>query len=794
MHQKPLFNKRLYKAQAGIAISKQASEILQRDPKKPRNKTELLIIRPIVSGLKEIHKNLEFVKTALSHAITFKKHESNITIEKESHETQMSCYYILFGSVESLYSVKNENTTNTNGEEELISYTNIAGDYIGLLSADGPNFDLPTPEFIATIGNCEFLRIDRAIFHEKIEEGQKQFRCEITRFLNENSLFREITEDDQQKLVGQMVKQEFSAGKEILIQGQKQEHAFFVVEGSYFDASCVIDGKSSKYSVYTVGLVTCFLLNKWTMKNTESLLLAMKKNRPKFPNDEELKSLVKESNKWQNFKRECVCLAKSSKPKSQIMPQLRRVDRQRKQTEKEDTKMRANKISSGSNLANDNRMAKKCKGLDGETKSFVQNALLSRRSRKSKNSNKKDVELEKQTDENIANRTKILEHSSKKQSVAMSYSKICSANTQNSSMETQLVDGYSERHSVDGECKYVGMDKDKTSTKVTTHWEWTNTSLSQFENHSLINLEDTTEAKAPNIVLPTHKMSEERPKRGEHWVSSEKKFKVKEIVNMKLPSRRTLSNMEYRRHEPSMFSDFDYLKKLEIKTDVDPFVQKEKNRQWLRDAKKRFAYGGRKYSPGKSPIIVIEELCLDMKDKENNHELKATRLQTLHEDKDEENIAASKNVWATSIHESHFEAAQSAEKAKSDIAELKNQLIQLGWTHKMLAEQTKKRREIRRNISVTSNTNGETEDEKDFTENLDKKTTERKHKVLRRQVSIHKILEGHSGKSYRRHKSAPDAKSLMGRRISLSQQCSTALFGEKNGGRTIKKRRNFTVS
>lgn len=40
----------------------------------------------------------------------------------------------------------------------------------------------------------------------------------------------------------------------------------------------------------------------------------------------------------------------------------------------------------------------------------------------------------------------------------------------------------------------------------------------------------------------------------------------------------------------------------------------------------------------------------------------------------------------------------------------------------MLAEQTKKRREIRRNISVTSDKNSETEDEKDFTENLDKKT------------------------------------------------------------------------
>ena len=207
MKSKPIFNKRLYKAHAGITISKQASDVLNRSPSQPRSEADLHAARSVVAGLKEVHKNLEFVKTAIGHAVTYEKHDSDVRIEKKKKEIQMSCYYILSGSVESFYTVKNSRTQLRESEERCISYTNVAGDYIGLLSADGPNFDLPPPECMNTIGHCEFLRIDRAVFHEKIEEAQKLFQDEIVRFLDDNLLFEKISEEDRLKLISQMVKQ-----------------------------------------------------------------------------------------------------------------------------------------------------------------------------------------------------------------------------------------------------------------------------------------------------------------------------------------------------------------------------------------------------------------------------------------------------------------------------------------------------------------------------------------------------------------------------------------------------------
>lgn len=207
MQSKPIFNKRLYKAHAGITISKPASNILHRNPNQPRSESELRAIRSVVAGLKDVHQNLEFVKKALGHTVSYEKHESDVRIEKQMDETQLSCYYILSGSVEAFYTVRNSGTPFRKSEEQTISSTNVAGDYIGLVSADGASFDLPPPEFMTTIENSEFLRIDRAVFHEKIQEAQKLFRDEIVRFLDGNVLFGNITEEDRQKLVLQMVKQ-----------------------------------------------------------------------------------------------------------------------------------------------------------------------------------------------------------------------------------------------------------------------------------------------------------------------------------------------------------------------------------------------------------------------------------------------------------------------------------------------------------------------------------------------------------------------------------------------------------
>ena len=66
-----------------------------------------------------------------------------------------------------------------------------------------------------------------------------------------------------------------------------------------------------------------FSLNRWTIKNSESLLRALTSNRPLFPSDKEIESLIEESDQWQSFKRDIVCDAfvLKNKEKSRVIPQ-----------------------------------------------------------------------------------------------------------------------------------------------------------------------------------------------------------------------------------------------------------------------------------------------------------------------------------------------------------------------------------------------------------------------------------------------------------------------------------------
>ncbi len=64
-------------------------------------------------------------------------------------------------------------------------------------------------------------------------------------------------------------------------------------------------------------------LNRWTIKNSESLLRALSTNRPSFPSDREIEFLIKESDEWQSYKRDTVCdaFALKHKRKSRIIPE-----------------------------------------------------------------------------------------------------------------------------------------------------------------------------------------------------------------------------------------------------------------------------------------------------------------------------------------------------------------------------------------------------------------------------------------------------------------------------------------
>ena len=167
-------------------------------------------------------------------------------------------------------------------------------------------------------------------------------------------------------------------------------------------------------------------------------------------------------------------------------------------------------------------------------------------------------------------------------------------------------------------------------------------------------IEDRT-TSSPTPYTDEHE-KKHRSEFDDRWVASDKRFKMKEIVNTRIPGKDNPVEEEYRRFEPSMFTYVDTMNSFEKEKAVDPFGVKLRAMAWLRQAKERLAAGGSDYNPGHSPIIVIEEFCAKEEawNKENGHEAHDQRremhkdkishgsLETLLEDSDKENVAEEK--------------------------------------------------------------------------------------------------------------------------------------------------------
>lgn len=208
----PVFNKRLFKAQAGIVLTDKILYILQRPLSQRRSTEELHTIKPVVSALKDIHKGLQFLKEALCFVVTYEKFDADVDIFKKNGEKCLSCYYILNGSVEARYAISNgvfsqgENSPK-NPNDCDINYTHVAGEYLGLVSGDGPEFDYPPPDSIRTIEVSEFIRVDREQFHRAVKKVQNKYVREIENFIEEVLALKALPTDEKKKLVAMMARQ-----------------------------------------------------------------------------------------------------------------------------------------------------------------------------------------------------------------------------------------------------------------------------------------------------------------------------------------------------------------------------------------------------------------------------------------------------------------------------------------------------------------------------------------------------------------------------------------------------------
>ena len=208
----PVFNKRLFKAQAGIVLTDKILDILQRPLTERRSTEELHIIKPVVSALKDIHKGLQFIKEALCYVVTYEQFDADVEICKKRAEKCLSCYYILSGSVEAKYAINNgvfgqgERAVENSNDCE-INYTHVAGEYLGLVSGDGQEYDYPPPDNIQTIEVSEFLRVDREQFHREVKRVQNRYRQEIERFIKEVPGLKALPPQEKRKLVAMMARQ-----------------------------------------------------------------------------------------------------------------------------------------------------------------------------------------------------------------------------------------------------------------------------------------------------------------------------------------------------------------------------------------------------------------------------------------------------------------------------------------------------------------------------------------------------------------------------------------------------------
>lgn len=207
----PVFNKRLYKAQAGIVLTDKIIKILQKPKSERRTSEQLSIIKTVVAALKDIHKGLQFIKEALCRVVTYERVEGDVEISKNSEEKCLSCYYILNGSVEARYEINNgvfgSGLPVDNPKDCEISYTHVAGEYLGLVSGDGQEFDYPAPDKIRTIETSEFLRVDREQFHRAVRQVQNRYVKEIEDFIEGVAFFKTLPQDDKAKLVNLMARQ-----------------------------------------------------------------------------------------------------------------------------------------------------------------------------------------------------------------------------------------------------------------------------------------------------------------------------------------------------------------------------------------------------------------------------------------------------------------------------------------------------------------------------------------------------------------------------------------------------------
>lgn len=203
----PVFNKRLFASQGAVIITREARRIMainaaaneKCDLDSLLSKTEVQCLRCVVDGLKLVHKGQDFVKDVLSKVVSYEMYTAFQYVQTKPWEDNLGCYYILNGAVEVTYDLRS--TESRNVFQANIIYSHGTGEYLGLVSAEGPTEDLAPPATIYTKELTQFIRIDRQRFHKLMQKAKQLIDKRKRDYISSYSFLTMVGDDVKEKIL-----------------------------------------------------------------------------------------------------------------------------------------------------------------------------------------------------------------------------------------------------------------------------------------------------------------------------------------------------------------------------------------------------------------------------------------------------------------------------------------------------------------------------------------------------------------------------------------------------------------
>lgn len=203
----PVFNKRLFASQGAVIITSEARRLMERNAKANARcdltcnltKSEVQCLRCVVDGLKLIHKGQDFVKDVLSKVVSFEMYKPFQYVPTKHWEEHLACYYILNGAVEVTYDLRSRESRHV--FQANIIYSHGTGEYLGLVSPEGPSEDLSPPATIYTKEVTQFIRIDRQRFHKLMLNATETINKKKRDYVQSHSFLAVVSEEVKEKIL-----------------------------------------------------------------------------------------------------------------------------------------------------------------------------------------------------------------------------------------------------------------------------------------------------------------------------------------------------------------------------------------------------------------------------------------------------------------------------------------------------------------------------------------------------------------------------------------------------------------